>query len=258
MATGFLCLLAFAALSAPWIVPFDPYAVNLDNAASPPTCSHWLGTDFLGRDILARVLMGARVSMAVGFLATLIAIGVGTMVGMIAGYLGGIVDRSLQIVCDVVLAFPQLLLAIAVAVIFQGGVLAVCLALALVGWAGFARIVRGSIVSLKERPFIEAAKASGCTSSRILAKHMLPHVSTVILALAGMRIGGFILGESSLSFLGLGVEPPQPSWGSMVHAGMTHLRDCPWVVIFPGLALSFTILACNIVGDYLHDKFSAG
>ena len=245
--------LCVCAMAAPWIAPYDPYAVDLESAGHAPGLHHWLGTDFLGRDIFSRILMGARISLAVGFFSTLIALGLGTVMGMIAGTVGGPIDRLLQISNDVVLAFPQLLLAIAVAVLFQGGVVAVCLALALVGWAGFARIVRGYVLSLKERPFIQAAHAMGSSLPRILFKHMLPHVGTLVVAMAGIRIGGFILGEASLSFLGLGVQPPYPSWGSMVHMGMIHLRACPWVVIFPGLALSLTILACNVVGDHLHE-----
>lgn len=254
-ASGFLTLLVLAAVFAPWITPFDPYAVDLDNSGSPPSLRHWLGTDFLGRDILVRILMGARISLAVGFLSTLVALGIGTLAGMLAGYLGGAVDRCIQVVGDVVLAFPQLLLAIAVAVVFQGGIVAVCLALALAGWAGFARVVRGSVLSLKETPFLSAARAMGCSTPRILFRHMLPHVATLMIAVAGLKLGGFILGEASLSFLGLGVQPPYPSWGSMVHAGMVHMRTCPWVVIFPGLMLSLTILACNVAGDYLHDRW---
>jgi ABC-type dipeptide/oligopeptide/nickel transport system permease subunit len=258
LACGFLGTLILGALLAPWIVPFDPYAVNLDLSALAPNGEHWLGTDFLGRDILARTLMGARVSLAVGFMATLIALGIGTTLGMIAGYMGGPIDRCLQVASDVTLAFPHLLLAIAVAVVFQGGIIAVCAALALVGWAGFARVVRGSVMSLKERPFVNSAQAMGCSQARILTRHMLPHILTLVVAVAGLRVGGFILGEASLSFLGLGVQPPYPSWGSMVHAGMIHLRTCPWAVLFPGVILSMTILACNVAGDYLHDCWGRG
>ncbi len=141
------------------------------------------------------------------------------------------------------------------AALFQGGIVAIFLALSLVGWAGFARVVRGCTMVLKEKAFTSAAHAMGCSTRRILFRHLLPHILTVVAALAGMRVGGFILSEASLSFLGLGVQPPHPSWGSMVHIGMVHLQTCPWVVIFPGLALSLTILACNIIGDTLHDRW---
>ena len=253
----FLTLVTLGALLAAWLVPFDPCAVDLDNSQRPPSLQHWMGTDYLGRDVLARTLVGARVSLAVGFLSALLALGIGTVFGMVAGYLGGAVDKALLIACDVVLAFPQQLLAIAVAVLFQGGIVSVCLALSIVGWAGFARGGRGNALGLKQKQFILAARAMGCSTPRVLGRHMLPHLMTLVLALAGLRVGGFILGESALSFLGLGVAPPTPSWGSMVHAGMTHLRASPWVVIFPGLALSLTILACNVIGDYAHDRLGA-
>ncbi len=254
LACAFLALLTLAAVAGPVLFSMNPYAVHLDQSAAPPGQGHWFGADFLGRDILARVLIGARISLAVGLLSTLLALGIGTVMGMAAGYWGGKIDRCFQIVTDILQAFPSLLLAIAVAVVFQGGIVAVCAALAVVGWASFARVIRGGVLSMKEKPFVSAARASGCRDTRILFRHVLPNVLTIVFALAGMRVGGFILGEASLSFLGLGVQPPTPSWGSMVQTGMVHLRACPWTVVFPGTVLTLTILSCNVIGDYLQEK----
>jgi len=253
-----LAFLVLIALTSPllnaYIIRQDPLAMDLDRLHMPPGKDHLLGTDGKGRDILARIVAGSRISLAVGAAATGLSLGIGVLFGLLAGYYGGRVDLILTQLFDVLLAFPSLLLAIGISAVMPPGLGSAMLAITLVGWAGFARLVRGITLSLKEHTYIEAARALGASSARILFRHILPNALPLLLVAASLRIGGFILMESSLSFLGLGVQPPTPTWGSMISLNRAYINSAPWIVIFPGLAISFTVISCNAVGDFLRDR----
>jgi ABC-type dipeptide/oligopeptide/nickel transport system permease subunit len=249
-----LALLAFTAILGPFLVPYDPLAIDLDNLKQPPGLRHPFGTDSKGRDILSRVVSGARISLAVGIAASFFSLCIGVAFGLVAGYFGGKVDAALLQVFDVFLAFPSLLFAIGISAVMPPGLTSAMLAITLVGWAGFARMVRGITLSLKEQTYVEASRAIGASTFRILWRHILPNALPLILVAGSLRVGGFILLEAALSFLGLGVQPPTPTWGSMISLNRSYINSAPWMVIFPGLAISVTVIAFNIVGDYLRDK----
>jgi ABC-type dipeptide/oligopeptide/nickel transport system permease subunit len=249
-----LALLAFTAILGPFLVPYDPLAIDLDNLKQPPGLKHPFGTDSKGRDILSRVVSGARISLAVGIAASFFSLCIGVAFGLVAGYFGGKVDATLLQVFDVFLAFPSLLFAIGISAVMPPGLTSAMLAITLVGWAGFARMVRGITLSLKEQTYVEASRAIGASTFRILWRHILPNALPLILVAGSLRVGGFILLEAALSFLGLGVQPPTPTWGSMISLNRAYINSAPWMVIFPGLAISVTVIAFNIVGDYLRDK----
>ncbi len=248
-----LSLLITAAVG-PFLIPIDPLAMDLGNLKQPPGKSHLLGTDSTGRDILARVVYGARISLSIGILASLLSLGIGVFFGLIAGYFGGMVDAVLSQFFDIFLAFPSLLLAIGISAVMPAGLTSAMLAITLVGWAGFARLVRGMALSLKGQTYVEASRALGANSLRILYKHILPNALPLLLVAGSLRIGSFILLEAALSFLGLGVQPPTPTWGSMVSLNRAYINSAPWMVIFPGLAISVTVISFNILGDFLRDK----
>jgi peptide/nickel transport system permease protein len=250
-----LVFLVVTAVVGPLFVASDPLAVDLDSLRLPPGKAHPLGTDHKGRDILARVVYGSRISLVVGIAATLCSLAIGVFFGLIAGYFGGKVDIVLSQVFDVFLAFPSLLLAIAISAVLAPGLSSAMLAITLVGWAGFARLVRGMTLSLKEQAYVEASRAIGATTGRVLFRHILPNALPLLLVAASLRVGGFILLESALSFLGLGVQPPAPTWGSMISLNRAYINSAPWMVIFPGLAISVTVISFNIVGDFLRDRF---
>ena len=249
-----LVTLVLAALIGPAFISHDPLAMDLDNLKQPPGRHHLLGTDSTGRDILARLVYGARISLSVGVLASLFSLGIGIFFGLIAGYFGGRVDMVLSQLFDVFLAFPSLLLAIGISAVMSPGLTSAMLAITLVGWAGFARLVRGITLSLKEQTYVEASRAMGASSARILYKHILPNALPLLLVAGSLRVGGFILLEAALSFLGLGVQPPTPTWGSMISLSRAYITSAPWMVIFPGLAISITVISFNILGDFLRDK----
>ncbi|HUI45546.1 MAG TPA: ABC transporter permease [Nitrospirota bacterium] len=249
-----LITLVLAALIGPAFVSHDPLAMDLDNLKQPPGRHHLLGTDSAGRDILARLIYGARISLSVGVLASLFSLGIGIFFGLIAGYFGGRVDTVLSQIFDIFLAFPSLLLAIGISAVMSPGLTSAMLAITLVGWAGFARLVRGITFSLKEQTYVEASRAMGASSARILYKHILPNALPLLLVAGSLRVGGFILLEAALSFLGLGVQPPTPTWGSMISLSRAYITSAPWMVIFPGLAISITVISFNILGDFLRDK----
>jgi len=246
-------IVLISAVFAPLISPYDPLSIDLDRLKEPPSLDHPFGTDNKGRDILSRVLYGARVSLSVGLLAGALSMGIGLFFGLMAGYLGGRVDKGIMILTDLTLAFPSLILAIGITVILPPGIYTVLIALATVGWASFARLVRGVVLSVKESPYIEAAGAIGCTRLRILMNHILPQCIPLSLVAMGLKLGGFILLESALSFLGLGVQPPNPTWGSMISLNRIYIHSAPWMVIFPGLAIAITTISFNILGDSLRD-----
>jgi len=250
-----LVLLVLTATVGPSFIPYGPDVVDLDNLKQPPGKAHLLGTDSKGRDILSRIVCGSRISLSVGIIASALSLCIGIFFGLIAGYFGGKTDTILSQVFDIFLAFPSLLLAIGISAVMTPGLTSAMLAITLVGWAGFARLVRGITLSLKEQTYVEASKALGATPARILYKHILPNAFPLLLVAGSLRVGGFILLEAALSFLGLGVQPPTATWGSMISLNRAYINTAPWMVIFPGLAISITVISFNILGDFLRDKF---
>ncbi len=249
-----LVLLALMAIIGPSLVSHDPLAMDLDSLKQPPGKAHLLGTDSKGRDILSRMVHGSRISLTVGIVASALSLGIGIFFGLIAGYFGGKTDAVLSQFFDIFLAFPSLLLAIGISAVMPPGLASAMLAITLVGWAGFARLVRGITLSLREQTYVEASRALGASSGRILYRHILPNALPLLLVAGSLRVGGFILLEAALSFLGLGVQPPTPTWGSMISLNRAYINSAPWMVIFPGLAISITVISFNILGDFLRDK----
>jgi peptide/nickel transport system permease protein len=246
--------LVIIALAAPWIAPADPTAQNLPARLAAPSVSHWMGTDELGRDILSRIIYGTRVSMIVSVSVVLGAGIVGLAIGALAGYFGGWFDRFVNIVLiNAFLSFPGILLAIAFAAFLGPGLGKVILALAITGWAGYARLARAQILQAKEMEYVLAARSVGASDARILVRHLLPNILQPILVQATIAMAGAILAESTLSFLGVGVLAPMPSWGAMLNDARGHLFDAPHLVIFPALAVMTAVLAFNLLGDALRD-----
>jgi peptide/nickel transport system permease protein len=249
-----MLLLVFVALTAPWLAPSDPTAQNLPARLVGPSAAHWMGTDDLGRDILSRVIFGTRVSMLV---ATSVVLGAGVLglaIGAIAGYVGGWFDRFVNIVLiNAFLSFPGILLAIAFAAFLGPGIGKVILALIITGWAGYARLARAQILQAKEMEYALAARSLGASPTRILLRHLLPNILQPLLVQATIAMAGAILAESTLSFLGVGVLAPMPSWGAMLNDARAHLFDAPHMVIFPALAIMLAVLAFNLLGDALRD-----
>ncbi len=244
-----------AAIAGPWLVPFDPAAQELALRLEGPSWLHWLGLDELGRDILARVLTGARVSLLVGLVVVSVSASIGAALGAIAGYYGGVIDEVVSRVMDVLLAFPGLLLAIAVVAVLGPSLANVVLALALIGWVGYARVVRAQVLQAREFEYVAAARAIGADTPRILIRHILPAAFPALSVQATLGMGGAILSEAALSFLGLGVQPPTPSWGAMINYGRAHVLDAPHLTVFPGLAIAAVVLGLNLLGDSLRTRF---
>jgi peptide/nickel transport system permease protein len=242
-----------AAVLGPLVVPFDPAAQELALRLEGPTGFHWFGLDELGRDILSRVLAGGRVSLMVGLVVVSVSASVGVCVGAVAGYFGGYVDEAISRVIDILLAFPGLLLAIALVAVLGPSLPNTILALASIGWVGYARLVRGQVLRARELDYVQAARALGARSLRILARHVIPTTLPAVSVQAALGMGSAILSEASLSFLGLGVQPPTPSWGTMLSYGKVHLLDAPHLTIFPGIALATLVLGFNFLGDGLRD-----
>jgi peptide/nickel transport system permease protein len=242
-----------AAVFGPILAPFDPSAQELALRLEGPTGLHWFGLDELGRDIFARVLSGARISLLVGLVVVGVSSTLGVILGSIAGYFGGRVDDVISRVIDVLLAFPGLLLAIAMVAVLGPSLTNVVLALSVIGWVGYARLVRGQVLRAREFDFVQAARALGATTPRILARHVIPTTLPAVSVQATLGMGGAILAEAALSFLGLGVQPPTPSWGTMLNYGRGHLLDAPHLTIFPGLAIAILVLGFNFLGDGLRD-----
>ena len=247
-------LLVIIALAAPWIAPADPTAQNLPARLASPSPGHWMGTDELGRDILSRIIYGARVSMIVSVSVVLGAGIVGLAIGALAGYFGGWLDRFVNIVLiNAFLSFPGILLAIAFAAFLGPGLGKVILALVITGWAGYARLARAQILQAREMEYVLAARSIGASDARILVRHLLPNILQPILVQGTIAMAGAILAESTLSFLGVGVLAPMPSWGAMLNDARGHLFDAPHLVIFPALAVMTAVLAFNLLGDALRD-----
>jgi peptide/nickel transport system permease protein len=247
-------LLVIVALAAPWLAPYDPVAQNLPARLIPPTATHWMGTDELGRDILSRIIFGTRVSMLVSICVVFGAGVIGLAIGAVAGYFGGWFDRFVNIILiNAFLSFPGILLAIAFAAFLGPGLDKVILALVVTGWAGYARLARAQILQAKEMEYVLAARSLGASHARILVRHLLPNILQPILVQATIAMAGAILAESTLSFLGVGVLAPMPSWGAMLNDARGHLFDAPHLVIFPALAVMTAVLAFNLLGDALRD-----
>jgi ABC-type dipeptide/oligopeptide/nickel transport system permease subunit len=252
---GVVIVLGLAALLAPLLARHDPTAIDLAGALRPPSGAHWLGTDVQGRDVWARLVHGARVSLAVGVLSQVISLALGVALGLVAGYYGRRTDDLVMRLADVTLAFPTLLLLIAMAAAFEPSLTTVFVTIGVVGWAGMARLVRGQVLVVRQLEYVQAERALGAGDVRILARHVLPNVIAPVVIAATLGVAGAIMAEAALSFLGLGVQPPTPSWGAMIADGrdLAQLRRAPWTSLFPGLAIGAAVLGFNLVGDALRD-----
>lgn len=240
-------------LFAPWLSPYDPQAMNLKTVLEPPSSSHWLGMDPLGRDVFSRMIWGARISLQVGFAATGIAIGIGTLLGALAGYYGCWVDRVVMRFVDVMLCFPSFFLILAVVALLNPSIWNVMVVIGLTSWMSVACLVRADFISLKERDFIQAARVIGMNDARIIVFHILPNAMATILVTATLGVAGAIITESALSFLGIGVQPPTPSWGNLLTAGNDHIDIAWWLSLYPGLAILITILGYNLLDEGIRD-----
>jgi peptide/nickel transport system permease protein len=247
-----LALVVMAVL-APQLAPFDPSKQDTSRRLEAPSKEHLLGLDDLGRDILSRIVWGARVSLRVGFSVVLLASLIGVTLGAISGYFGGFVDSIVMRVSDVLLAFPGILLAIALVAVLGPSLNNVILALATIGWVGYARLVRGQVLKVREMEYVTAAKALGAKSPRVILRHVLPNVINPVIVMATLGLAGAILSEAALSFLGLGVQPPTPSWGAMLTSGRRYIQDASHLAIYPGIAIMLAVMGLNFLGDGLID-----
>jgi peptide/nickel transport system permease protein len=251
---GLLVLLVFLlALFAPWIAPYSPSRIDIKNILVGPSLSHPLGTDDLGRDVLSRMLFGARISLQVGFVAVGIATLIGILLGSLAGYYGGWTDSLIMRAVDIMLSIPTIFLVLAVIAILEPSIINIMIVIGLTSWMEPARLIRAEFISLKEREFVLAARAIGAADGRIISRHVLPNGLSPILVSATMGIGGAILVESGLSFLGLGVQPPTPSWGSLLASGKDNIEIAWWLSAFPGFAILITVLGYNLLGEGIRD-----
>jgi peptide/nickel transport system permease protein len=250
-------LFFFLSIFGEAIAPHDPYAVDITNSKLlPPSTEHWMGTDELGRDVFSRIITGTRVSLEVAFFVLSFAVVFGTLVGLVAGYAGGLVDEVLMRFTDMFLAFPALVLAVAVAASLGRNLRNTMIALATVFWPWYARLVRAQVLSIKEREFVEAARSIGMARSRLIMRHIFPNATAVIIIQLTLDVGYAVLATSSLSFLGLGAQPPSPEWGTMLSAARNYFRDAWWYMTFPGVALTLTVFAFNVLGDGLQDALN--
>ncbi|MGZ5475549.1 MAG: ABC transporter permease [Thermoanaerobaculia bacterium] len=245
--------LIFVALAAPLLAPYDPDVQDTARRLEPPSKQHLLGLDDLGRDVLSRILFGARVSLRVGFSVVILASLVGVTLGAVSGYFGGAADLIVMRICDILLAFPGILLSIALVAVLGPSLNNVIMALAITGWVGYARLVRGQVLKVREMEYITAARALGAKSPRVIVLHVLPNVINPVIVMATLGLAGAILAEAALSFLGLGVQPPTPSWGAMLTAGRRYLGLANHLAIFPGVAIMLAVMGLNFLGDGLID-----
>lgn len=255
-AAGLLLLAIFTgmALLAPWIAPANPAAIDLMHRLASPNAAHWLGTDELGRDILSRIIFGARLSLTVAVSVVSCSLLLGIVLGGIAGYYGGAIDTTLNIFAmNAFMALPGILLAIAFVAFLGPGLVNLILALSIGGWVGYARLVRGQVLAVREREFVEAARALGASDIRIFVRHILPNIVQPLIVQSAIGMAGAVLAEATLSFLGLGVPPPAASWGSMLNDARSHLFDAPHLVVFPAIAVMLCVLSFNFIGDALRD-----
>ena len=248
-----LVLFVAVAAAAPLIAPHDPTAVDARAILAPSSGEHWLGTDNLGRDVLSRLIHGARWTLGTAFLAAIGIVSIGVMVGLIAGYFGGLVDNALMRIVDILLAFPSLVLALAIVGTLGPSLKNVLIGMVAVWWVDYARIIRGLTLSMREREFITSAHCCGASSTRIIARHLVPNVIPSVIVLATLELGSLMLAISGLSFLGLGAQPPTPEWGTMLNNGRPFFQRAPELMLYPGLAITITVVACNLVGDGLRD-----
>lgn len=245
--SGFLLL----AILAPYIIPYNPIKINLHGAFQRPNIEHLFGTDEMGRDILSRVIWGCRISLRVGITVVLISLCIGTILGGVAGYVGGTVEEIIMRFTDLVLAFPSLVLALALSAALGPGLNNAIFAISITWWPWYARLIRGQVLSIREAGFVEAARCVGASDFRILFRHIIPNSLGPVIVNASMDFGWAILMTSSLGFLGIGAQPPEPEWGAMINAGRLYFMDKPWIATFPGLAILFVVLASNLIGDGL-------
>ena len=250
---GILCMLLLVALLAPVLAPYDPLAQDLYQRLQPPSIDHWFGTDDFGRDILSRIVYGSRISLRIGLIAISLALTSGTLFGLVAGYRGGMVDMLIMRLMDLMLAFPSILLAIAIVAVIGPGIENAILAVSIVLVPQFARLVRSSVLTVREATYVEAARALGATESRLLFYSILPNCTAPLIVQTTLGMGTAILDAAGLSFLGMGAQPPVPEWGAMLSGGRELLLRAPWVMTFPGLAIFTVVLGLNLFGDGLRD-----
>ncbi|MBO4684215.1 MAG: ABC transporter permease [Desulfovibrio sp.] len=255
LGASLVAFVSLAALLAPWIAPYDPNELHLDCILQAPCAQFPLGTDRLGRDVLSRLLWGGRISLWVGFVAVGISIAIGTLLGLVSGYFGGLVDEAVMRFVDVMLCFPAFFLILAVVAFLEPSLVNIMIVIGLTSWMGVARLVRAETLSLREREFVDAARLAGTPTWKVLVRHILPNAMAPVTIAAILGIGGAILTESGLSFLGLGVQPPQASWGNMLMDGKSVIEDASWLSLFSGLAILITVLGYNLLGESLRDHF---
>ena len=253
VSAGFLLLLVLATVLVPVLSPYDPNIGDASLRLGAPSAAHWLGTDEMGRDVLTRLLYGARISLAVGVIPTLVSMVIGVALGVTAGYVGGKTDYIIMRLADVMLAFPSILLAMVIMYTLGDGVMNIFLALALIGWASVARVARSETISLKESEYVQAARSIGVGPLSIILRHILPNCLPSLIVLFTLNIPSAILSESSLSFLGVGVQLPSSSWGLMVNMGRQFLYNAPWISLAPSAAIMLVVMGCNFLGDGLRD-----
>lgn len=250
-----MAIMVFSVVFAEQIVPYEPEEPDLFNMVSPPSLAHWLGTDELGRDMLARTLHGGRISLVVGVFAMLIAVTMGTLIGACAGYFGGVVDNLLMRFTDFALAFPRIFVLILLSILIRPGVTAVVIVIGVLSWMDVARLVRGSFLELKNQQFVEAARVMGAGTFRTMFRHILPNSLGPIIVAASLGVADAIISESGLSFLGLGIQPPTATWGNMLKNALDQIFDAPWTAIVPGFMIFLTVISINYIGDGLRDAF---
>jgi peptide/nickel transport system permease protein len=255
VAIALIILLAACALFAPLLAPYDPLVQDLSLRLKPPSPEHWLGTDSLGRDIASRILYGARISLVIGAVVVGSAGVFGTAIGLVAGYAGGLADEALMRLTEVFLAFPALILAMAIAGALGPSLTNAIIAIAAVTWAVYARLTRGQILSLRRREFVEAARAMGASRLRIVLRHLLPNTLAPLMVQASFDMGSAIIAAAGLSFIGFGAQPPTPEWGVMISEGRNYISTQPWLSLFPGLAILLAVGSFNLLGDGLRDAF---
>ncbi|OPY52949.1 MAG: nickel transporter permease NikC [Methanosaeta sp. PtaU1.Bin060] len=248
-----IIILLVIAICAPSVSPYDPMKINLQERLSPPSLEHPMGTDDLGRDYLSRIIYGTRISMTAAALITMISLIIGLIVGTASGYFGGIVDETLMRIVDIMLAFPSLIITIAIAGILGPTFENLIIAMTVTGWVGYSRLIRSSVLLVKEQDFVVSSKAIGCSDLRVVFDHIVPNAIAPIVVLATLDMGNVILGLCGMSFLGLGAQPPTPEWGSMLEAGKPFMESMPTLMIFPGLMIMITVMAFNFLGDGLRD-----
>ncbi|MFV9629905.1 MAG: nickel transporter permease [Methanosarcinales archaeon] len=251
--TIIITLLVFAAIFAPILAPYDPIETNVDDRLMKPCIEHPLGTDHLGRDVYSRLLYGARISLTIGIAVVSISALIGIILGVYSGFYGGLIDSTIMRLVDAFLTFPSVFLAIVIAGVLQPGITSVIIALIVVGWTKYARVGRGSVLSLKEKEFVESAISLGVNDRYIMFRHIFPNIITPIIIVATLGMADAILSSASLSFLGFGPQPPAPEWGAMLNAGRPFMQTDPYLMIFPGLAIMILVLGFNLLGDGLRD-----